>query len=302
MKKRVLVTGANGLLGQKLTDLYRANPQVEYFASSRGSNRHPETEGYTYITMDIGAEDDVRHILRDLRPNALIHTAAQTQVDLCETEKEQCDLLNTESLRFICDAIGPFHSHLIHLSTDFIFDGTSGPYNEGDEPNPLSYYGWSKLRAEKIVQEYVGPWAIARTILVYGLVAGMSRSNIVLWALSALRDKKAIQVVDDQFRMPTLAEDLAKGCQLIEAQNASGIFHLSGPDYMNIYDLVMRVAAVAGLDASNVSRANSSSFTQPAKRPPRTGFDLSHSRQSLGYHPRSFEDGIRLVLAQEEKA
>lgn len=302
MKKRVLVTGANGLLGQKLTDLYRNKSETEYFATSRGENRYPMTEGYTYIPMDIGSEEEVRHVLRDVRPDSVIHTAAQTQVDQCESEKEQCDLLNTESLRFICDAISPFKSHLIHLSTDFIFDGTEGPYRESDPPNPLSYYGWSKLKAEKIVQHYPGPWAIARTILVYGLVHGMSRSNIVLWALSALREKKSIQVVDDQYRMPTLAEDLALGCQLIEAKRAGGIFHLSGADYMNIYDLVQKVAAVAGLDASNVSRANSSSFTQPAKRPLKTGFDLSHSREILGYRPRSFEEGVRLVLKQEEMA
>lgn len=302
MKKRVLVTGSNGLLGQKLTELYRKNPEIEYFASSRGDNRYPSSEAYTYIPMDIGQEDNVRHVIRDIKPDTIIHTAAQTQVDLCESEREECDLLNTEALRFISDAILPFKSHFIHLSTDFIFDGTNGPYKEADSPNPLSYYGWSKLKAEKIVQEYPGPWAIARTILVYGLVHGMSRSNIVLWALASLRENKSIQVVDDQFRMPTLAEDLALGCRLIESKKACGIFHLSGPDYMNIYDLVQKVAQVAGLDASNVSRANSSSFTQPAKRPLKTGFDLSHSREILGYRPRSFEEGVRLVLQQEQMA
>jgi dTDP-4-dehydrorhamnose reductase len=298
MKKRVMVTGSNGLLGQKLIDLYLRKSDVEFFASSRGENRHPIKQNYHYHSLDITDEKELKAVIRDIRPDTIIHTAALTQVDQCESERDLCDLLNVEAVRWICDSAEIHGSHLIHLSTDFIFDGEKGPYSEDDEANPLSYYGESKLKAEKVVMASKTNWAIARTILVYGLVAEMSRSNIVLWAIDALKQQKDIQVVDDQFRMPTLAEDLAKGCELIESKRAEGIFHLSGKDYMSVYDLVQEVARASGLSAEKVSRANSKSFTQPAKRPPKTGFVLDKAMAVLNYRPHSFHEGVKLVLEQ----
>jgi dTDP-4-dehydrorhamnose reductase len=134
--------------------------------------------------------------------------------------------------------------------------------------------------------------------LVFGVVDNMSRSNVVLWAKSALEKGAPIKVVDDQFRMPTLAEDLADGCLLAAAQKAQGIFNISGPDYMSILELVNRVADFFHLDKSIVQRSDSSSLNQPAKRPPRTGFDLSKSRRVLGYNPHSFEEGLAILQQQ----
>lgn len=298
MKKRVLVTGSNGLLGQKLTALYAATEGIEYFATSKGENRFPLKKGYHYLPMDIENEQEVSEIMRDVRPDCVIHTAALTQVDDCETERDRCDLLNVEAVKWLCASASQWRSHFIHLSTDFIFDGKNGPYKEGDEANPLSYYGLSKLKAEEVVKSCNTSWAIVRTILVYGVVADMSRSNVVIWALNALKDQKPIQVVDDQFRMPTLAEDLAMGCRLIEKQRAEGVFHISGKDYLSIYDLVLQVAEVSGFDPKNVGRANSSNFSQPAQRPPKTGFILDKSMSVLDYKPHAFKAGVQLVMEQ----
>ena len=184
------------------------------------------------------------------------------------------------------------------MSTDFIFDGKKGPYKEDDEANPLSYYGHSKLLAENMVREYCTKWSIARTVLVYGVVNDMSRSNIVLWAKGALEKGQPINVVDDQFRTPTLAEDLAKGCQLIEHKQAEGIYNISGKDQMSILELVQRVANYFDLDASVLRVVSSESLNQPAKRPPLTGFDLTKSRKVLGYEPHSFEQGIGVLMEQ----
>jgi len=300
--KTVLVTGSNGLLGQKLTDLYATKQDVKLIATGRGENRHPLKSGYTYEVMDITNREQVFEVIVKHKPDCIIHGAAMTNVDACELDPEACQLQNVKSTQNLVDAIADIDCHFVFVSTDFIFDGTSGPYKEDDEPNPLSIYGQSKLDGERYVQSNCKRWAIARTVLVYGLVADMSRSNIVLWARESLANKKAINVVDDQFRSPTLAEDLAAGCILIENQEAEGIFNISGKDQMSIYELVQRVANYFGLSMDTVSKIDSVSLNQPAKRPPITGFDLSKSNAELGYNPHSFDEGIRIIYEQYTNA
>ncbi len=301
--RRVLVTGSNGLLGQKLLDLYLTTKDAQLVATARGNNRYTEEEGYgyTYQQMDVTKQNEVMLNIIRYCPTAVIHTAAMTNVDACEEDKEGCNQLNIEAVKYLVEACNQFDVHLIHLSTDFIFDGKDGPYTEEATPNPLSHYGESKLKAEEYIKANCNNWAIVRTILVYGIVNDMSRSNIALWVKNSLEQGKEINVVDDQFRMPTLAEDLAKGCYLIEKQQAQGIYNISGKDYMSVYEIAQRAADFWNLDKSLIKRADSSSFTQPAQRPLATGFDLSKSIDTLGYEPKTFEEGLE-VLDQQLKA
>jgi len=275
--------------------------KVQLIATARGENRLILQEGYVYRSMDIGNREEVMQIVNEVKPDVVIHTAAMTNVDACETDREGCLRNNVHAVEYVVDACIAANAHLVHVSTDFIFDGENGPYDEDAEANPVSYYGWSKAEAERIVKERSKSWAILRTILVYGVVDNMSRSNVVLWAKSALEKGAPIKVVDDQFRMPTLAEDLAEGCLLAATQKAQGVFNISGPDYMSILELVNRVADFFHLDKSIVQRSDSSSLNQPAKRPPRTGFDLSKSRRILGYNPHSFEEGLAILQNQLEQ-
>lgn len=303
--KRILITGSNGLLGQKLVygALQRGN--IELIATARGANRLLKQDGYVYEPMDITDEAAVHAVIRKYRPECVIHTAAMTNVDACESDREGCKAQNVDAVSYIVDACNETGAHLVHVSTDFIFDGENGPYAEDASPNPVSYYGWSKAEAERIVQERSKDWAILRTILVYGVVDNMSRSNVVLWAKSALEKGAPINVVHDQYRMPTLAEDLADGCLLTAEKHAQGIYNICGPDYMSVLELVQRVADFYGYDKSIINPVSSDTLSQPAKRPPRTGFDLSKSRRVLGYNPRSFEKGLALLdtqLAQQQQA
>jgi dTDP-4-dehydrorhamnose reductase len=297
---KILVTGSNGLLGQKIVYacLGKYKNQVELVATARGNNRLIQQNGYFYQPMDISNHANVLEVIEMHKPEIVIHAAAMTNVDACESDKEGCLQNNVHAVQYIVDACNRFGAHLVHVSTDFIFDGLNGPYTEEAEPNPVSYYGWSKAEAEKIVKETSNSWAILRTILVYGVADHMSRSNVVLWAKSALEKGNPINVVDDQYRMPTLAEDLAEGCLLAATQKANGVFNISGPDYMNIFELVTRVADHFGLDKSIVQRTDSTDLNQPAKRPPRTGFDLTKSRAVLGYNPHSFEEGLDILEEQ----
>lgn len=298
MPTKILVTGSNGLLGQKLTDLLLKRSDYELIATSKGTNRHPHKDGYVYQELDVTNLQEVENIIAKYKPDAVIHTAAMTNVDQCETEVEMCRKLNVDAVQNLVDAnkIHPFY--LVHLSTDFIFDGTKGPYKEEDAPNPLSLYGKSKNDAEQLLLKSNLKYAILRTIIVYGVAADMSRSNIVLWAKSALEKGSPMKVVNDQYRMPTLAEDLADACLLAIEKKAQGIYHISGKDYMSIIELVRRVAKYFNLNDKIVEETDSSTLNQAAARPPKTGFVLDKAIKELGYHPHSFEEGLSIVEKQ----
>lgn len=300
---RILITGSNGLLGQKLVKALRSDPDVELVTTSRGPDRTPasgeDRGGYSYRSLDITEQEEVDTVFDELCPEVVIHTAALTNVDTCELDPEACRLQNVTATGYLLQAALRHDAHFIHLSTDFVFDGRSGPYREEDAPSPLSQYGQSKWDSERLVMgSGLAKWAIARTIIVYGVAEGLSRSNVVLWAKKALENGQPIRVVDDQWRMPTLAEDLADGCIRIAKRGATGIYHLSGPEGMSILELVHRVGDHFGLDTSVITAIKSDSLGQPAKRPPRTGFILDKARRDLGYEPRGLSAGLKVLEQQ----
>lgn len=295
---KVLVTGSNGLLGQKLTDLYLQQTHINLIATARGKNRYHHKKGYTYHELDITNKAEVDAVFALYKPDVVIHTAAMTNVDACELDHEACDALNVNGVQNIVSACNTVDAHLIHLSTDFIFNGTHGPLTEIETPEPLSYYGHSKLKGEHLVQSQSQSWAILRTVLVYGLVNDMSRSNIVLWVKDSLENGKSIHVVGDQFRTPTLAEDLAMGCALAAAKKAKGIYHISGSEFMSIFDIAYRVADYWKLDKALLNISSSEGIKQPAKRPPITGFNITKAKEELGYNPNSLTQGLTIIDSQ----
>ena len=302
---KILITGSNGLLGQKLVYKLRSKPGVSLIATARGANRLVQQEGYVYDSLDITDRNNVEQVFAKYLPDVVINTAAMTNVDACETEREASWLMNATAVDYQVKALEElktkntaYKPHFIHLSTDFIFDGTHGPLDENEKPNPLSYYAEGKLEAEKIVQASSLDWAIARTVLVYGIVDNMSRSNIVLWVKSNLEQGKTINVVDDQFRTPTLAEDLADGCILIAEKRAKGIYNISGKDFYSILELARVVADYYGLNKELIKPSKSTDIKQPAKRPPITGFIIDKAKNDLGYDPHSFTEGIKILEDQ----
>jgi dTDP-4-dehydrorhamnose reductase len=296
--KKILVTGSNGLLGQKLIEKLSKTDNIEVIATARGENRLSFAENYKFVSLDITKKKEVETVFDSEKPDVVIHTAAMTNVDQCETEKDACWDLNVKAVEYLVEASNKHNSFLVHLSTDFIFDGKAGPYDEKAEANPLSFYGWSKYAAEKLVINSDVKWAIARTVLVYGIAHDMSRTNIILWVKNSLEQGKSINVVNDQWRTPTLAEDLADGCILIAEKEAEGIFNISGKDLLNPFQMAIMTADYFNLDKSLITEVDGTKFTQPAKRPAKTGFILDKPIAVLGYNPKSFLEGIAFVAEQ----
>lgn len=291
--KKIIITGSNGLLGQSLVNLllnYKDDYQVIGF--SKGENRSGRKD-FEFISIDITERENLKKTLLKIKPDVIVNTAAMTQVDDCEVFKKECDVLNVEVVVWLKEAAEVINCHLIHLSTDFIFDGKNGYYKETDQPNPLSYYGNSKVKSEEILLNSTIDFTIIRTILVYGKVYDMSRTNIVLWVKEMLENGKEITIVNDQYRMPTFVDDLALSCKLAIDKKATGIFHISSTKLMSVYDIVQEVAKVFELDTKLIKPTSSTVLNQKAKRPPKTGFDVSKAITVLGIKLQTFEEDLQ---------
>lgn len=293
---KILITGSNGLLGQKIVKLC-LEQHIPFLATSKGENRNPDCSQEFYHSMDITNKLDINPIFEAFYPTHVIHTAALTNVDFCEKNREACNEINVYGTKYLFEASQRHFAHFTLLSTDFVFDGKKGDYQETDEVNPLSYYAQSKVEAEQILlQSAYEKWAIARTIIVFGQANNMSRSNLVLWVYDSLKKGQEIHVVTDQFRTPTWADDLAKGCISIAQKDATGIFHLSGKDLVSMYDFALMVAEFFKLNQQLIKPITSSALNQAAKRPPRTGFNIRKAEEILDYHPIGLQEALKLFI------
>jgi dTDP-4-dehydrorhamnose reductase len=292
---RILITGSNGLLGQKIVKICLERG-LNFIATSKGENRNPDCPNINYLSLDISNKLEINNVFQFYYPTDVIHTAAITNVDYCEDHVEECKLVNVDSTQMLFSACVQYKAHFQLLSTDFVFDGEKGNYSEEDNVNPLSVYATSKVDGENILlnSDYLN-WSIVRTIIVYGPGHNLSRSNIVLWTIEALKGGKDLTIVDDQYRAPTWAKDLAWGCLEIVNRKKQGIFHLSGPETMSIIDLVFRVADYFKLAKNQVTPIKSNTLNQAAKRPPKTGFNLDKSIKELDYKPKTLEETLHLI-------
>ena len=292
--QRVLITGACGLLGQELVKLLSKNPSLDILATSRdeGPTYNGVSAGYT--RMDITDFARVRQIFEDFAPHTVVNCAAMAQVDLCETERETCWSVNVEAVENLVRSCRTHASRLIQISTDFVFDGKEGPYREDARPNPVNFYGKSKLAAENAVRQLnLEKWAIVRTVLVYGTGEALKRSNIGMWILSELKEGNPIRVFSDQLRSPTYVADLARGVERVIRFGRSGVFHVSGRECMTIHDFAVAIAEEFELDRSLISPVTSADMNLVAPRPPKTGFIILKAETELGYRPQPLRAALQ---------
>ncbi len=295
----ILITGANGLLGQNLVKLLLDNTSHKVIATGKGGNRLPfeSSELYNYYPLDITDGLAATDFIQLHKPAAIIHAAAMTQPDPCELDQIACWNVNVTATRFLTEAAESINAYFLYVSTDFVYDGMNGPYSETHETGPVNYYGSSKLAAEKSVAESSLDWCIVRTVLVFGNILTGNRSNMISWVKDNLENGRPIKVVSDQWRTPTYVEDLAKGIMLAVEKKAKGIFHISGEEGMSPYDMAVATADYLHLDKSLMTKVNANTFSQPAQRPMKTGFIIDKAKKELGFQPLDFKAAIKKMLA-----
>lgn len=296
---KILITGANGFLGHYLVkQLLDKNHTV--IATGKGECRLPFTNhsSFAYTAMDFTDPFIVHDVFEKYQPEVVIHAGAMSKPDDCELQQWQAYFTNVEGTVTLLLNAEEQKSFFVFVSTDFIFDGERGMYNEEDEAAPVNFYGKTKVEAEDAVKEYEHGWAIARTVLVYGKpLAG--RSNILSIVKEKLEKGEEYSVVDDQVRTPTYVEDLAAGIISILEKKAAGIYHLSGSDVLTPYEMACKAADFLNLSKSLIKKVTAASFTQPAKRPPKTGFVIDKARIELDFNPTSFNEGLKKTFAQD---
>jgi dTDP-4-dehydrorhamnose reductase len=294
---KILITGANGFLGYYLTEKL-LQKKYTVIATGKGSSRLPfeHHDNFIYNEMDFTDPFNVHDVFEKYKPDVVVHAGAISKVDDCELNQWEAYRVNTEATVTLLVNAEEYKSFFVFVSTDFIFDGDRGMYKEDDKPNPVNFYGKTKLEAEEAVKEYQYDWAIVRTVLVYGKPQA-GRANILTIVKDKLEKGETYNVVDDQVRTPTYVKDLADGIIAVIEKKAKGVYHLSGEDVLTPYQMAIKAAEYLGLDNTLIKKVTAKDFYQPAKRPPKTGFVIDKAKKQLGYRPLSFEEGLKKMFS-----
>ncbi len=295
--KRILICGSNGLLGQRLSLLLSNNTAYEVLNTSQERSFVYDHRLFDYTQLDITQKGDVKSLVSSFQPSVIINAAAATNVDWCETHREETWSINVVGVENLVEAARKVGARFIHVSSDYVFDGKNGPYAEDAKPNPISYYGKSKLASENAARMGGIAHAIVRTIVLYG--TGLQvKNNFVLWVLQSLRSGQRIRVVDDQVSNPTHVSDLAHAIVRIFEMERTGVYHVCGRESLSRYDFAIKTAKVFGLDCSLIDRIKTSALAQSAPRPLVSGFVTLKAETELGIKPMDVEEGLRLLKSE----
>jgi dTDP-4-dehydrorhamnose reductase len=297
MLQRVLVVGSNGLLGQKMAEHLLRGTAYHITLASVEEQPVRVLESAPYLKLDITSHKDVRDIVAQVRPDVIINCAAMINVDACETDRETAWNVNVKGVEYLAEAAKKHHAEIVHISTDYVFDGKNGPYAEDDKPEPLSYYGKSKLASENVLRSAGIPYVIARTMVLYGYAPAV-KANFALWLVQSLHAKQTVRIVDDQIGNPTFVDDLAYGLLRAVELGKTGIFHIAGRDITSRHEFALRLARVFGLDESLIVPIKTASLKQPAPRPLKSGLITLKAEVELGYKPSSIEHGLEVLKTQ----
>jgi len=252
--------------------------------------------------MDICNAQDIRLIIEDFEPQWVINCAAFTQVDLCEQERDRCWQINVQGVEYLANACRRIGARLLQVSTDFVFDGSLEMYQENDRPNPLSFYGKSKLAGENAARKAgIDLWCVVRTSVVFGVAVQRAREDFVGWVRNRLGGNSPILAFTDQWRTPTYSYDLAKGIMQLVQRGATGVFHLTGRDYVTMFNFAQTVAETFSLDRTLVQPASQPMIPMKAQRPVRSGLIIIKAESEVGYRPMRLKSAL-LHLKQHQPA
>ena len=291
IKDRILIIGSNGMLGQRLVDCYDFMNTEMLAASAEESSF---IENVEYKQVDITNKKAVGELVKSFYPDVIINAAAFTAVDLCETEKELAWKVNAEGPKYLAFYAGAIDAHLIHISTDYVFNGKAGPYDENAPIDPINYYGKTKLAGENALRVSNARNTIIRTNVLYGPVK-KGRPDFVKWVVQTLREGKRIRIVDDQINNPTFIDDLVSAIVKVIASKKLGVYHIGGNEFLNRFDFTMRIAEYFDLDKNLVDRIKTEELNQPAKRPLKSGLITLKAETEFGYKPHKIEETFAIL-------
>lgn len=297
MYKRVLITGANGLVGQKLVEVFSKDRSFDLLICARQPAPYNASASFGYLSLDITQRGAVKELVWNFSPDYIINAAAFTDVDGCEREKELSWKANVTAVENLVAAARLVEACIVQISTDYIFDGKAGPYDETALPNPLNYYGREKLAAENAVRASGENWLIIRTNVVYG-VAPRVKKNFALWLAQELKKQRHVNVVSDQYGNPTLADDLARGIYELVRRNKRGVYHIAGADYLSRYEFALKLAEVFGYDKSLITPIKTADLNQLAVRPLQSGLITVKAQAELGMNFLGVEESLRIFKEQ----
>ena len=284
---KLLITGASGLYGSKLAQLALAK-NIEVYSSDIQSL---SVYG-NFVKLDISGKAQVDEAFKTIKPDVVVHAATLTDVDKCETNKELAWKVNVEGTKNIAEAAKSAGSFLIYISTDYVFSGEKGRYKETDKPDPINYYGLTKLKAEEIVQTQA-EYFIARPSVIYGSTPAAGKVNFALWLIETLRKGERVKIVTDQWNTPTLNTNLAEMTLEVIERRLTGIYHMCGATRVSRYEFAGQIADAFGLDKGLIDSVLSSQFTWPAKRPMDSSLDTSKAQTTLQNKPLKMDEALK---------
>jgi dTDP-4-dehydrorhamnose reductase len=285
---RIFITGGSGLLGSKIAEI--ALGKYEVYA---GYCRNKPELGEP-VKFDLAKDSDLE-VIQKMKPEVIIHTAALTNVDECESNKALAYELNVEGTKRLVELAKDVGAFFVYVSTDYVFPGDNGRYKEEDKPNPINYYGHTKLLGEKYCD------CIVRPCVIYGAKPASGNVNFALWIINKVRNGEEVKIVTDQFITPTLNTSLAKMLLEISERRLKGIFHMSGATRVSRHEFALRIADTFGLDKNLVIPSRMDEMAWLAKRPKDSSLDTSKASRYLKEKPLDLDMALEILEGELKK-
>lgn len=292
IKRRIFIVGANGMLGQRTIEFYSSDKNVQLFACS--IEKKPLFNNVDYLCCNITERDKIKQAVYNFMPDVIINAAAYTNVDLSETEREIAWKINVKGVEHLAESARVIDAHIIHISSDYIFDGKNGPYSENDKPNPLGYYGRTKLASENVLKISGALYTILRTNVLYG-VALKSKADFVEWLVDTVRSGKPVRIVDDQVSNPTFIDDLVQAISKVIEFRKYGVYNIGGREFLSRYEFTEIIADYFNLDKSLITPIKTKELNQAARRPLKSGLITLKAEAELGYKPVTIRESFAII-------
>ena len=295
---RILVTGCHGLIGQALVEGLGSDVERLDGIDLHEDSFFPGLRGYQYHHQDLTEREETVELIRRVQPGVIVHTAAMTSLNTCEVARERCWQVNVRAVENVVEAARRVGARLVMLSTDHVFNGEAGPYSELDRPDPLSYYGKSKLAAENAALGGGIDVAILRTVSVFGRGRYL-KPNFVSWLVGKLREGKEVRVVSDQMSNITFVGDVVRAVRKAISLKKSGLYHVAGRQIINRFEFAQHIAEAYGLNPNPIQPTLTRLLDQPAPRPLQGGLVVDKAEKELKLHFLDVEESLRQYREQE---